>query len=682
MNEIVLYGTVGASFWEEDYFTAAMVRNMLAERSGDLTVRINSGGGIATEGQAIYTMLKDYPGAVHIVVDGVAASSASLIAMAGDTITMRLGAWMLIHDPAQLFGDGRGTADDHRSIASFLDKIGDGYAQVYAARAGIEVEAAREIMRAETIYLGDDAVSAGFATHFEGETAAAAAASFDYRIYAHAPEDLRAASSDLAQRQDQMAVVAAIAGFPLHKGNQQMPDPKTPAAVTPTAPIAPAAPAPAPQALTPTTPADPAPVAPNSAQMTAQQANKLHMIGQRLGVGFDVVASAIDANTSFEAALDAVNAAWASGDAGGPAQHGAPTARILRDERETTRAAMEEALVAQMSANGQVTDRARAFMGHSIVDMAAQCIDHRGSIRTAGDRIQVLASASHSTSDFPGIFENAMNKVLLEQYQTQEPTYRQISRNRPFNDFRPHPMVRAGDFPALQPVKEGGEIKWGTFGESRETAVLAPYAVGLTITRQMMINDEMGAIQQVLSDYGSMIANFEEETFYAFMAAATLADGNAVFRTQRGNQASSGGLITVDTVAAGRASIRKQTSINGKKLNLTPSILLVGPDRETSAEKIVAAVMPGQASEVNPFSGRLTPVTTAQITGNEWYLFCNPGQPGGAVFTHGFLNGAEGPRIRTEEPFGRQGMSMTVEHDFGLGAIDYRGAWKNPGAAS
>jgi ATP-dependent protease ClpP protease subunit len=675
MNEITLYGTVGASFWDEDYFTAAQVRDMLKGREGPLTVRINSGGGIATEGQAIYTALKDYSGEVHIVVDGVAASAASLIAMAGDKITMRLGSWMLIHDPAQMFGYGRGTAEDHRELAVFLDKIGDGYAQVYAARAGIELEAARDIMRAETVYLGDEAVGAGFATEFEGSQAAAAA-SFDYRIYAHAPQAARDASSGLASRQDQMAVLAAIAGFPRQNGEKAMPDPKNPAAEKPTAQTAPKVDAPNADLK----PDAPAPVAPT---MSAVQVSMLHEMAVKAGVSGSIVTAAIKDGASFEDAVLKLNAAWVdAGDSQEITMPGRPTSRILRDERETTRAAMTDALHAQMSSTAQPSDAARRYMQHSIVDMAAECVDYRGPVRTAGDRLRVLEMASHSTSDFPAIFENALNKTLLERYNVQEPTYRSISRRRDFNDFRPHPMVRAGDFPSMQPVAEGGEIKMGTFGESRETALLGAYGIGLTITRQMMINDEMGAIEGVLADYGSMIANFEEETFYAFMAAATLADGNLVFRTQRGNLASSGSVISVDNVGKGKASVKKQTSIGGQKLTLNPTILLVGPDQELAAAKIVTAVSPTQATEANPYAGRMSVLVSAHITGNEWYLFTPPAQPGGAVFTYGFLNGASGPRIRTDEPFGRQGMSLSVEHDFGLGAIDFRGAWKNPGAAS
>jgi len=244
-----------------------------------------------------------------------------------------------------------------------------------------------------------------------------------------------------------------------------------------------------------------------------------------------------------------------------------------------------------------------------------------------------------------------------------------------------HPMVRAGDFPKLQPIGENGEIKFGTFGEARETAILAPYGVGLRISRQMMINDELGAIDEVLSDYGQSVAEFEEETFYAFaLSSAKLSDGKAVFHADHNNLAGAGAAINVTTVSAGRAAIRKQQSIDKKKLNMTASIILVGPNKETEAEQLVAAIQPQEAGNVNPFSGRLDPVVTAQIEDNSWYLLAGSERPGGALWTYGYLDGAEAPRVRTEEAFGQQGMSMSVEHDFGLGAIDYRGGWKNPGA--
>lgn len=682
MNEIHLYGTVGDSFWDEEYFTASSVREKMVGLSGPLKVRLNSPGGLVSEGQAIYTMLKDYDGEVEIVVDGVAMSSASLIAMAGDKITMRLGSYMLIHDPARLFGEGRGTADDHREWAAYLDKIGDAFAEVYAVRSGKAADECRAIMRAETVYLGREAVEAGFATSFEGETQAAPAAAFDYRMYATAPEHLRAASERLGEQPSQSALAAMIAGAPRKRKEPLMADPKKTAAEAPA--VETKTPEVEAKAEAPKVEAAQKPEAkPEVATMSARQLQSLYRLGERANMTATETGELIEASASFDRAVEALTDKWKEqGDMDIP-MHGRPTARVLRDEREVRREGMTGALVAQIKGDAPGEGPAREYMDMSLAEMAAASCDYRGSMRSAGDRLDVFMAASHSTSDFPAIFENALNKVLLERYQVQAPTYREISRRRDFTDFRPHPMVRAGDFPKMQPLAEGGEIKFGTIGENKETAVLTPYAVALTITRQMLVNDDLGAIDQILSDYGSMVADFEEETFFNFFANATLADGNAVWlaNASRGsNLAGTAAAITVSSLALGRAAMRKQTTIDGKKMNLTPSILLVGPDKETEADQIVTTITPQTAGNVNPFSGRLRVVTTAQITGNNWYLFAEPSRPGGACFVHGFLNGAAAPRVRMDEPFGRQGMSMSVEHDFGLGAIDFRGTYKNAGA--
>jgi ATP-dependent protease ClpP protease subunit len=683
MNELLLYGSVGDSWWDEEFFTAASVRAALKGMSGPLTVRINSGGGIASEGQAIYTALKDYDGEVTVVVDGVAASAASLIAMAGDEIVMRMGSWMLVHDPAQWFGAGRGTADDHMALAGFLDKIAVSYASIYAKRSGMDIQVAREVMRAETVYTGEEAVAAGFATSYEGDQEAAEAATFDYRLYMNAPADLRKASERFGPERKEMAAVAVLAGAARMKMEADMAPKHKAVAAQVTAEIEDEIEAPVVTEVEDEpeveTPAGDEPTA--KAKLSGAQVNRLHMLGATMKLApADVVAIAQTA-ASMDAALDRMSAKAREAQGEEVAMHGAPTNRILRDERTTMRAGMTGALVAQFNQAEPQDGNAQRFMGMSIVELAATCIDHKGSIRTPGERLSVLQMASHSTSDFPAIFENALNKTLLERYQVQQPTYRDISRRRDFQDFRVHPMVRAGDFPELQAIAEGGEIKYGTVGESKETAVLSSYAVALSITRQMMINDEMGAIGEVLSDYGSMVANFEEKTFYSFLASATLADGNAVFRTQRGNLAGSAGPLNKTTLSAARAAIRKQTSLGGHKLNLAPAILLVGPDKETEADSIVAQINADQIANVNPFSGRLRVIVTAQITDHAWYVFANPAAAGGAVFIHGFLNGGAAPRVRMDEPFGRQGMSVSVEHDFGTGAIDYRGAYKNAGTA-
>src|SRR5699024_1837244 len=132
-------------------------------------------------------------------------------------------------------------------------------------------------------------------------------------------------------------------------------------------------------------------------------------------------------------------------------------------------------------------------------------------------------------------------------------------------------------------------------------------------------------------------------------------------------------------IAAGYAAMRKRKGVSGESfLAVEPRILLTGPDKEFEALQLLAPIQAAQASNVNPYVGKLTPATTPYITGNAWYRFADPAEV--PVFMYGYLQGEEGPRLRTDEPFGQQGVAYSVELDFGCGATDYRGGYKNAGA--
>ncbi|MBN9047452.1 MAG: Clp protease ClpP [Rhizobiales bacterium] len=187
-GELVLYGFVGDNFWDEG-FTAQDVLSALAEvgRDTDITVRINSAGGYAYEGIAIYNALSGHRGKVSVVVDAFAGSAASLIAMAGSERIMRAGSLMMIHDPASVT---YGNADDHESTRAMLDKLGDLMADIYAEASGEDAATVRDDMRAEIWLTGEEAVERGFATATEKAKAVAFSA-FDYSVYANAPDRLK-----------------------------------------------------------------------------------------------------------------------------------------------------------------------------------------------------------------------------------------------------------------------------------------------------------------------------------------------------------------------------------------------------------------------------------------------------------------------------------------------------------
>ncbi len=373
--------------------------------------------------------------------------------------------------------------------------------------------------------------------------------------------------------------------------------------------------------------------------------------------------------------------------------------RVERDETETRRAALSEALsfriggVAAVRRNDEgrlevvraLSGPAQSFARHGLAEMAAEVLGERSMPRSFAEREEVLRRAFHTTTDFPIIFEGSINRVLQARYIQAQPTYRRISVQRNFVDFRPHDVVRVGDFPMLQPVGEGGKIKFGTFGEAKETVVVAPYAVQFALTRQMLVNDHLGAIDQVLGSYGDTVALFEEQTFYAMKGVAsglgpTLKEDNkTVFHADHGNLAGAGTVIDVANLGKARAAMRKQKNMSGAPINVAPRILLVGPDKETEAEQVTSSIQPQQAGNVNPFSGRLEVVATAQVSGNAWELYAEPSAL--PVFQWGLLEGYTAPRMRIENPFGVSGVGISLEHDFGCGAIDFRGAYRNPGAA-
>ena len=176
--EVHIYDEIG--YWGT---SAKDFAQQLAELDVDrIQLRINSPGGNAWDGVAIMNTLRRHRARVEVTVDGVAASAASLIAMAGDHIVMNRSSQMMIHDTS---GMAWGNAATMRETADLLDKLSDSYADAYAKRAGGTRGQWREVMRAETWYTAEEATLAGLADEWDG-SADSAAAAFDLSRYTYA----------------------------------------------------------------------------------------------------------------------------------------------------------------------------------------------------------------------------------------------------------------------------------------------------------------------------------------------------------------------------------------------------------------------------------------------------------------------------------------------------------------
>lgn len=161
--ELMIYGRIGGGGWFDEGISAADVATILREAGpGALNVRINSGGGDVFDGVAIHSLLARHAGTVTVTVDGLAASAASFIMLAGDRIVAARNAFVMIHDAMTM---PYGNAATLRATADLLDKVSDNIADMYAERAGEDAEYWRGKMTENgedgVWYTGQEALDAG-----------------------------------------------------------------------------------------------------------------------------------------------------------------------------------------------------------------------------------------------------------------------------------------------------------------------------------------------------------------------------------------------------------------------------------------------------------------------------------------------------------------------------------------
>lgn len=388
-----------------------------------------------------------------------------------------------------------------------------------------------------------------------------------------------------------------------------------------------------------------------------------------------------------EAQLDAVRAAalMAMAQRSGAANSIRNTsATIIHDNGNPIeiRSAMAGALAHRLApAACKIEGRAVQYRSCRILDMVGELAVANGERINLRDQDALLQRAvgAHSTSDFPLLLADAANKALLAQYQVAAPTYRKIAARKPFVDFKAHQFLRVGDFPAFKEIAENGEVKYGSISENAEKVTAKEYGTGIAIGRRALINDDLSA----LSDFSAMIAtraavDENKLAYAALIANGILSDGKPLFGVDHLNKAASGTVLDGDNVAAAVAALRGQKSLDGLVLNLQPAFLVVGPQQEVAARKLLAAVMATKASDVNVWSGFAELIVDAEITDKRWYVFAAPGSA--PVLVYGYVAGSEGPQVRTERDFDTQAVKVAAGLDFAAGVIDFRGAYCNPGA--
>ena len=258
-----------------------------------------------------------------------------------------------------------------------------------------------------------------------------------------------------------------------------------------------------------------------------------------------------------------------------------------------------------------------------------------------------------------------------------------LGRQRSLSNFKSATSIRLGEMGRLEELPESGEITATSRAENGESMKLATYARGLTISRQTLIDDDLGMLGDMTAAFGEAAAQTEADIFVSLATSnPNLSDGTPVFDATRGNLAAIGVALgdagDQQALEDARKAMRATKGLDGKTLvNVTPKYLLVGPELESHAERLLASIYPATTDDANVFGSKLSLLVEPRITDSSWYVFADPARL--AALQYGYLSSAQGVQIQRAEAWSTLGMKFRAWLDFGAGWLESRAAYLNPG---
>lgn len=649
--EIMMYDEIGA--W--GITAKQFVLDLLA--AGDVSqinVRIHSPGGDVFEGMAIYNALKGHPAYVSVYIDGLAASMASVVAMAGDRVYIPANAMMMIHKP---WGVQGGDAEAMRQYAALLDKVESNLVQAYVAKTGKTPEEIHALLSAETWMEGGEAVAAGFA---------------DVLI-----EPLKVAASLTSKRMQEftnMPPEAALQTLMNPRGN-------APAQPVPAVPVAAAG-------------ATPEQIrAQIQAEVVAAEGVRRTEITAAFG-GFatahaELLNSCVaDMSCSVAVAREKLLAKLGEGTSAStvsaPGQHHGhiSNGNLVGDS-------VRSSLMARVG--HAETEASNGFNNMSLRELARASLTERGILVATLAPMQMVGMAfTHTSSDFGQILLDIAGKSVLLGWEESDETFQKWTRKGRLSDFKTVSRVGLGEFPSLREVRAGAEYKHITLGDKGERIQLATYGELFGINRQAIINDDLSLLSDIPYKMGQAARATIGDLVYAILTSPPkLSDGKVLFDGTRKNLAAGpGSALTMEALSAGKTAMALQkVDVKGggaRTLNIRPAYVLTPIALEDKARQIItsesvagAAINAGIANPIRNFAEVIGEPRLDDSSSTAWYLAAKQGSD---TIEVAYLDGIETPYVEQQEGFTSDGVMTKVRIDAGVAPLDYRGLYKANGA--
>lgn len=662
---IRVYGVVGDYGLEVADFEDSLNQYPAAK---NLKLRIHSDGGGVFEGYAIFNILKRrFGSSIETVVDGIAASMASYLFMLGSKRVMPANTWLMVHGPR---GGVYGQPEEMRVQADLIEQIKAEMLATYSKNSALTDEELQSMLTGGDTWINaETALEYGLATEIE-DSEAQVAACLDLSKLKDVPEEVLKLSAVADANQN---------------GNKE----------NPKMPIKPEA-----TAETVETKVDAEAV---KAQALKENQDRVNAINAAFS-GFEThgelaLKCIMDQSCTVEKAQAKLLAELGKDQkpVGGQPVIAEETGRdkFISDASD---AILARAGKAQIKAGNELR-------GYNARELARLCAERAG-IKTQGmephqfvaaaftgidPRFNISASITQTRSDFPVLLEHAMHKALQSAYDVTPDTWRRFCAVGSVSDFRAHNRYRLGSIGNLDSLTESGEFKNKAIPDG-EKATITAATKGNTInlTRQAIIDDDLGAFLRLAEMFGRAAARTIEADVYATLAlngglGPILEDGNPLFHArENGNNIGVGAALSMTAVEADRVLMAHQMDVSGNDyLDLRPSVLLVptalGGNARTINEAQYDPDTANKLQKPNMVNGLYSDIVdTPRISGTRRYSFADPMIA--PVIEVAFLDGQQSPFLDSKEGFTVDGVVWKARIDYGIAGIDYRGATTNSGA--
>lgn len=357
-----------------------------------------------------------------------------------------------------------------------------------------------------------------------------------------------------------------------------------------------------------------------------------------------------------------------------------------QDEFVTMRSAIANALLNRFRPDKyKLDDSGRQYRGLMLHEICREVLERRGVRTRSLPRLDIVkrATAMHATSDFPAILADVANKTLRAAYAAEARTFTPFCRQVSLQDFKPITRTQLSAAPDLDPVGAGGEYTFGDLSDGKETYKLAKFGKILSVQWEAIVNDDLDAFTRIPEMFGASAARKEADLVYSiFTQNPIMGDGTALFDAAHANVDTNATALSIAQLGKIREAMRKQTGLQGERVQLTLTYLLVPAALETKADQLFAEIVVStRADAMTPRLRNVTPIVEARLDDASLVNYFGIASPSEIdTIEYAYLDGYEQPFIEERQGYEVDGVDLKCRHVVAAKAIDWRGFFKQTGA--